>query len=149
MLVSALGLRLCLDLGLFLNTGLARLIAQALRLPPAAFCSTTMSARSLPTALAFYRDTQMSSFPCDWRLLAPLNMQGGEAERTRTRGRGGYTHSLLSHTLLVPKAFGPRSSEPVHVKSGSRSLHFPFHRCRVVNGEQCRIELMSFLQRLC
>lgn len=38
--------------------------------------------------------TQMSCFPCDWRLLAPLNIQGGEAERTRSRGGGDILSSL-------------------------------------------------------
>lgn len=102
MLVSAPGLGPCLDVGLFLNTGLARLIAQALRLPLAAFCSATVSARSPPHRPPFYRDTQTSCFPCDWRLLAPLNMQGGEAERTRTRGGG----DILSTFPYAPRAQG-------------------------------------------
>lgn len=144
MLVSAPDLELCLDVGLFLNTRLARLIAQALCLPPAAFCSTTMSARSLPTALRF-----IVTLRC-----LPSHVTGGSWRlwtcRNKDQGWRGYTHSLLSHTLLTPKAFGPWSSEPVQVKSGSRSLHFPFHRCRAVSGEQCRFnEPMSFLQRLC
>lgn len=92
----------------------------------------------------FYRDTQMSSFPCHWSLLAPLNMQ--------EQGPGAEGIHSLSTFPYAPRAQGVWS--PIlRARSGkirSRSLHFPFHRCRVVNGEQCRInEPMSFLQRLC